>query len=52
MIYEIRTKAGLVLETLSDFERARDLAESVQGNEPVYVYCNNEFVFGSWIVKK
>lgn len=51
-MYEIRTKEGLVLDTLSDFERARDLAQEIQGTETIYVYNGVEFVFGSWIVKR
>jgi hypothetical protein len=47
-MYEIRTKSGLLLETLSDFERARNLAESIQGDEPIYVFEGERFIFGSW----
>jgi hypothetical protein len=50
--FSIRTKSGIILETLSDFERARDLAESIQGTEPIYVYEGESFIFGSWIVTK
>ena len=51
-MFEIRTKEGLVLDTLSDFERARDLAQEIQGTEPIYVYNGEEFIFGSWIIKR
>ena len=50
--FSIRTKSGIILETLSDFERARDLAESIQGTEPIYVYEGENFIFGSWPQKK